>query len=366
MEFGIFNVLQQRDRAKSSGQVIAEAIEQTKRAEELGFATAWFTEHHFSNYSLCPSPLVMAAYCAGVTSRIRLGTAVVVPPLYMPARLLGEIAMVDTLSQGRLELGVGSGYQPYEFERFGVDLADNKDMMHEMLDLIERGLTEPSFTYDGKHYRQPKTAINVRPIQQPHPPIWIAGNDPSFHRRAARNGYTPFISGVLGSKRRLKRLRDEVEKCFAAEGRDPANMPLGVLRFAFVGDNRKDVERYLESARYQQRIAVSLRNRTETVVDDYMIAEKPFAEELPWQKIEANLVVGDVETVSERIVGELRLYRPSHMAIYFQVGDVDVRSALRSMELWATEVVPNIEKAFGQPLAQINRPAAVAPRNAAE
>ncbi len=357
MDFGIFNVLQQRDRAKTSDQVIAEAVEMTRLAEQLGFAHAWFTEHHFSNYSLCPSPLMMAAYCAGVTSRIRLGTAVVVPPLYMPARLLGEIAMVDTLSQGRLDLGVGSGYQAYEFERFGVDLADNKAMMHEMLDIIELGLAEPSFAYDGNHYRQPKTAINVRPVQKPHPPIWIAGNDPTFHRRAARQGYTPFISGVLGSARRLRRLRDELEKSYRAEGRDPTDMALGVLRFAFVGETKAAVERYIESARYQQRIAVSLRNRTETVVDDYMIAESPFPEELPWEKMAANLVVGDVETVSRRIIDELHLYRPSHMAIYFQVGDVPAASAIRSMELWAREVVPNIEQAFGLPLAEINRPA---------
>ena len=95
---------------------------------------------------------------------------------------------------------------------------------------------------------------------------------------------------------------------------------------------------------------------TETVVDDYMIAESPFPEELPWEKMAANLVVGDVETVSRRIIDELHLYRPSHMAIYFQVGDVPAASAIRSMELWAREVVPNIEQAFGLPLAEINRP----------
>ena len=164
MDFGIFNVLQQRHRSKTSREVIDEAMAQTRAVEEMGFAIAWFAEHHFSNYSLCPSPLVMAAYAAGVTSRIRLGTAVIVPPLYMPPRLLGEIAMVDTLSDGRLELGVGSGYQPYEFDRFGVEIRDNKAMMHEMLDIIELGLSQPPLQLPGpalpaaqeRHQRAPR------------------------------------------------------------------------------------------------------------------------------------------------------------------------------------------------------------------
>src|SRR3954462_15517696 len=102
MDFGIFNIMQQRDPAKSAKQVFDEAIEQTIVAEQLGFGHAWDAEHHFSNYSLCPSPLMMCAHMAGRTGRIRLGTAVVVAPLYMPARLLTEIGMVDTLSNGRL------------------------------------------------------------------------------------------------------------------------------------------------------------------------------------------------------------------------------------------------------------------------
>ena len=125
MDFGIFNTMQQRHRSKSAMQVLHEAVEQTKVAEDLGFGRIWYVEHHFSNYSICPSPLVMAAHLAGQTKTIRLGTAVVVAPLYQPPRLLAEIAMVDTLSNGRLDLGMGAGYQDYEFSRFGLTL-DNR------------------------------------------------------------------------------------------------------------------------------------------------------------------------------------------------------------------------------------------------
>ena len=82
MDFGLFNLMQQRDRTKSSREVVRDAIDQTIAAEELGFGRVWFAEHHFSNYSLCPAPLMMCGYAAGVTKKIRLGTAVVVPPLW--------------------------------------------------------------------------------------------------------------------------------------------------------------------------------------------------------------------------------------------------------------------------------------------
>src|SRR5438067_12040134 len=125
MEFGIFNLMGAREQDKPTAQVFAEVAEQTRLADELGYAIAWFAEHHFSNYCLCASPLMMVAHCAPITKKIRLGTAVVVLPLYNPARLAAAIATADALSNGRPMPGVRAGYQPYEFERFGVDIARN-------------------------------------------------------------------------------------------------------------------------------------------------------------------------------------------------------------------------------------------------
>ena len=162
MDFGIFNLMQQRGAKVTSAELVDDAIRHTRIAESLGFGRAWFAEHHFSNYSLCPSLLMMVAHAAAVTKRIRLGTAVIVTPLHMPARLLGEIGLADSLSGGRLDLGIGNGYQHFEFERFRVDIEERRERLFEMLDMIELGLTEKVFEYRGTHYRQPPTAINVR------------------------------------------------------------------------------------------------------------------------------------------------------------------------------------------------------------
>ena len=112
MEFGIFNLMGAREIEKTAAQVFAEVAEQTRLADQLGYKTAWFAEHHFSNYCLCASPLMMVAHCASITKSIRLGTAVVVLPLYNPARLAAEIATADALSNGRLMLGIAPDTSP--------------------------------------------------------------------------------------------------------------------------------------------------------------------------------------------------------------------------------------------------------------
>lgn len=356
MDFGVFNLLQQRDKSKISRTIIDETIAQTKLAEKLGFAHAWFAEHHFSNYSLCPSPLTMAAYAAGVTENIRLGSAVIVPPLHMPARLIAEIAMVDSLSNGRLDVGVGSGYQTYEFERFGVDIDDRKAMTNEMLDMIELGLSNPNFSYDGEFYTQPATAINVRPVQKPYPPIWNASKDAESVGRAARKGYNQFFSSRFASLEELVPVRKFMDETFLANGRDPDTMRLGLLSYCCINDDPSVIGDYIENCRFQQRIARSLRERRENMEDDYWVEEAPFDAEPTLEEAAGHVLAGNVETVTERAVAIIKEVRPSHMTFYFQVGGVAHEVAAHSMERWVGEVMPSIEKAMGIPINAINVP----------
>ena len=167
MEFGVFILAQQRGYHQTSQQVIQNSIEQTVVAEQAGFNTAWYAEHHFNNYSLSPSPLMMIAHMAAKTQRIRLGSAVCILPLYHPARFLAEVGFVDTVSNGRLDLGIGSGYQQFEFERFGVDIAESGAIFNEFLDVIPKGLTQKIFEHDGQFLKIPPSSIAVRCLQEP-------------------------------------------------------------------------------------------------------------------------------------------------------------------------------------------------------
>src|SRR5437588_1634756 len=217
MEFGIFNLMGAREPEKTAAEVFAEVAEQTRLADELGYSIAWFAEHHFSNYCLCASPLMMVAHCASITGKIRLGTAVLVLPLYNPARLAAEIATADALSNGRLSLGIGAGYQPYEFERFGVDLKQNLEMTEEFAEILDLALTRDFFSYNGKHYKLPETHIPARTVQNPLP-IYVAGHTQAMFRAAARRGYRVLSSGRVGGAQLLAEQYADIVAAFAAEG----------------------------------------------------------------------------------------------------------------------------------------------------
>src|SRR6478609_7329266 len=217
MEFGIFNLMGAREPDKPAAAVFGEVAEQTRLADELGYSIAWFAEHHFSNYCLCASPLMMIAHCASITKKIRLGTAVLVLPLYNPARLAAEIATADALSGGRLQLGIGAGYQPYEFERFGVDLKQNLEMTEEFAEILDLALTRDFFTYDGKHYQLPETHIPARPVQKPLP-LYVAGHTEAMFRAAARHGYRVLSSGRVGGAALLAEQYQIIRDAYRAEG----------------------------------------------------------------------------------------------------------------------------------------------------
>jgi alkanesulfonate monooxygenase SsuD/methylene tetrahydromethanopterin reductase-like flavin-dependent oxidoreductase (luciferase family) len=344
MEFGIFNLMGAREPDKPAAQVFAEVAEQTRRADELGYAIAWFAEHHFSNYCLCASPLMMVAHCAGLTRRIRLGTAVVVVPLYNPARLVAEIATADAMSGGRLMLGIGAGYQPYEFERFGVDLARNLEMTNEFADILDAAFSRDFFSYEGKHYRLPQTHIPVRPVQQPLP-IYVAGHTRAMFRAAARHGYRVMTSGRVGSIALLAEQYEDVVAAFAEEKVPLERAHITLNRFAHITGNREEGMRFAETARYQTRLASSLRRRQE-VMQGAVLVDVPFPDEPPLQTIHDNLLIGDVETVAEKLVAEVHAAKPVHICFSFKVGATPHAAAMRSMELMMTEVKPRVEKAL--------------------
>jgi alkanesulfonate monooxygenase SsuD/methylene tetrahydromethanopterin reductase-like flavin-dependent oxidoreductase (luciferase family) len=344
MEFGIFNLMGAREADRTAAQVFGEVAEQTRLADELGYTIAWFAEHHFSNYCLCASPLMLVAHCASLTKTIRLGTAVVVLPLYNPARLAAEIATADALSNGRLMLGIGAGYQPYEFERFGVDIARNLEMTEEFCDILDLAFSRDFFSYQGRHYQIPETHIPARPVQRPLP-IYVAGHTQAMFRSAARHGYRVLTSGRVGGARMLAEQYADIVAAFAAEQVDVSRAHITLNRFAHLTDSREEGMRFAENARYQTRLASSLRRRKE-VMQGTVLVDVPFPDEPPLETIHDDLLIGDVETVAERLVAEIRATRPVHVCFSFKVGSTPHKAAMRSMELMIGEVKPRVERAL--------------------
>jgi len=353
MDFGQFNLMGYREKGTSLASLYDGAVAQVKAAEQAGFAISWFAEHHFSNYCVCPSPLMMVARCAGETSRIRLGSGVVIVPLYTPSRLLAEIGMVDQMTHGRLVLGVGSGYQPFEFERFDADLAESTPRLVEFMDMLELSTAQEVFSYQGRYTTLPDTHIAPRPVNGV-PDVWVAGDNPELHRLAARRGYVVMVTPRHYTAPMLAAARAKFEGIHREIGADPRRMRFGALRHVCVTDDKAEAAHFLENIRYQIRLSQSLRHR-EQAMDGGMLVEKPWPGEMSLEDMARHMMVGSAELIAERMAAEIRLAQPCHYLLHFQAGATSTALALRSIERFATRVRPLLEREFG-PLDKIGMP----------
>jgi alkanesulfonate monooxygenase SsuD/methylene tetrahydromethanopterin reductase-like flavin-dependent oxidoreductase (luciferase family) len=345
MEFGVFILAQQRGYHQTSQQVIHNSIEQTVAAEQAGFHNAWYAEHHFNNYSLSPSPLMMVAHMAGKTQRIRLGTAVCILPLYQPARFLAEVGFADTVSNGRLDLGVGSGYQEFEFERFGVKIAEASAIYNEFLDILHQGTTQKIFEYEGKFLKMPRSSIAVRCVQEPMPPMWITSGNPVALGRGVREGHNLFVTALLNGNEAIGGLRTRLEKVASDNGKDlDRDVKFGFLRCAYASDNNAEIDAYLDCARFQRRISESLKYRRAQSEDGYMVKEVPSDTDPTMEQLRKNLPVGSVNQVIDKMLEEISILRPKHIALQTQLGDFDQKTMLKQIELWGERIIPAIQK----------------------
>jgi probable F420-dependent oxidoreductase len=194
--------------------VYAETIEQVVWAEGMGYESAWLSEHHFAPDGYSPSPVVIAAALAVKTKKMRIGTNVLLLPLYHPVRLAEDCATVDVLSRGRFELGVGLGYRVNEFAGYGVPYNERAGRTNEGLEIIRRLWEGETVTFHGKYYQIENARIEPRPVQQPRPPIWVGGLLKAASKRVARYG-----DGVLGAG--IRTIYQAARTEMSALGKDP-------------------------------------------------------------------------------------------------------------------------------------------------
>jgi probable F420-dependent oxidoreductase len=192
----------------------AETIEQVVWAEGLGYESAWLTEHHFAEDGYSPSPVVIAAALAVKTKRIRIGTNVLLLPLYHPVRLAEDCATVDILSRGRFELGVGLGYRVNEFDGYGIPYKERGARTNEGLEIIRRLWEGETVTFHGKYYQVDSARLEPRPVQRPRPAIWVGGMSKPAAKRVARYG-----DGIIGSGIRV--IYEGARAELSAMGKDP-------------------------------------------------------------------------------------------------------------------------------------------------
>ena len=204
MKFTAFHLMQSPN-AQSDAEVYRQEADLMVHAEELGFDGVRMAEHHFHDYCITPNPLLLATHVAARTKRIRIGTAANIATLIHPLRIAEEAAMLDCLSEGRVDLGLAKGYGPREFAGYGVNQLDAKARQIEAVEIIMGALTTENFTYQGKHHSVPyPVTIRPRPVQKPNIPVSLAtAGTPDTLQLAGRLGisfYVPYQGRVQFAK----------------------------------------------------------------------------------------------------------------------------------------------------------------------
>ncbi len=188
MQFGLLYDFRNPARWRvPTERLYAQTIEQIVYAEQLGFDSVWISEHHFVDDGYCPSVLAVAAHVAARTTRVRIGTSVLLLPFHDPLRVAEDANTVDVLSGGRLDLGIGLGYRAEEFEAFGFSRRQRPSRFEENLAILRRALAGEPFTHNGRYRRiERPIAVTPRGVQQPAVPIWCAASSLPAAGRAAR------------------------------------------------------------------------------------------------------------------------------------------------------------------------------------
>ncbi len=338
---GLFSLMGLYDRNTSPASVLRTTVDTVRMAEDFGFDIAWFAEHHFTNHSICPASLLMVAHCAAETSRIRLGPAVLALPFYEPLKIVQEAAFADLLTRGRLVLGLGCGYQPYEFDRFRVDPEYRYQMMLEVWDILEQGLTSGVVEYRGALLDIPRTELSMRPFGLAMPDVYVASSHPEVIARMVRDGATPFMSFGHRGLAEAKGFRDLIAERWEAGGGNPDRMPLAVQRYVYVTDDPNDARHAARCVRNLARAAVPLSTAAPTK-DGPFLRLMPLNDEPPLDDFLDNAVIGPAAYCVDKLRAELEVIRPSHLSCFMGFAGIGRRETLASLERFGCDVIPEL------------------------
>src|SRR5262245_44965132 len=238
MQFGLYSSIANPPRGEHLEHSIDEVIAEAQLAEACGFDSCFFGEHHQDKDGFLPSPLIVATAVAAHTSRLKVGTSVILLPLHHPVHVAEDVITLDLVSKGRIILGVGIGYQAADFRAFGVPMEHRAALFEEGVEILRKCWTGERFSYRGKHYVLDDLEIRPRPFQQPGPPLWIGASVPSAVRRAGALA-DAFVATPSTNLESTMRLVDIYRTAARSAGREPRVV---LMRDAWVARTRAEAE----------------------------------------------------------------------------------------------------------------------------
>jgi alkanesulfonate monooxygenase SsuD/methylene tetrahydromethanopterin reductase-like flavin-dependent oxidoreductase (luciferase family) len=346
MEIGLFDHIEYGDRPL--GQLFDERLKFIEAADAAGFYCLQLAEHHATPLNMVPVPGVFLGAVARVTRRIRLGPLVYLLPLYSPLRMIEEICMLDHLSHGRLDVGVGRGVSPYELKFHKVEHQDSRDIFIDAFKCVSAGLMTDSLSYKGPHYEYKDVPIALRPLQQPHPPFWYAssndigsvwGGEHGLHYVTL--GPTPLAKANIAAYRQALAKRGAPAQ---PKAEFPGGAAIGVQRHIFVADTDAEAHRFAKPAmdRHLAHINWLRAKHGQTGLTTRLNVER--GADFEGCLVDGTAIAGSPQTVLREIEKQVKELGINYLLTYLFLGDMSFADAMRSFQLFTKEVMPHLKK----------------------
>jgi alkanesulfonate monooxygenase SsuD/methylene tetrahydromethanopterin reductase-like flavin-dependent oxidoreductase (luciferase family) len=338
IKFGIFDWIDRNQLALPD--LYEQRLRLVECAEENGFYCYHIAEHHASPLNMTPSPGVFLAAAAQRTQRIRLGTLVYVLPVYNPLRLAEEICMLDNLSRGRLDVGVGRGISPIELSFFNLDVKDSREMFREALDALVSALATGKLDYEGRYFSFKNVELQIEPFQRPYPPLWYPTNSSDSMTWLAQQGLhtvvhyqlMPAIRELFDLYKRLWNDHSSNQARLNAHVREPL---YGISRHIYVGDSDAKAweEAKIALARFNENTGYLQSTRGDNKRKEYL-------SDFEARRADGLYIAGSPDTVREEVRKHLEITGSNYFVASFAFGNLTTEQATNSMRLFATEVMP--------------------------
>ena len=346
MKFGLFHSVQLPNPSEQD-RYYSEAMEQVLYAERLGYNSVWFTEHHFTRHGIVSATTSVLAYLAGVTNTIRLGTAVTVIPFHNPVQLAEQTATVDVLSNGRLDLGVGRGYQWGEFHRMNIPMDEASRRFEESMEVLTRSWTssEP-FDHHGEFWGFNDLTVLPRPVQQPHPPIYVAASGADSVARVVRNDWNLLIGQGEPHGQVASQVRFYQDALAEAESEfTPQRVVVARAMYAAATTElaRREAEvPFMWFKQTGQEVSAPPDLQVDLLPEEYAAYRSRYS---PDARFDYNamcdnvMLFGSPDHIAERIEA-LRDSGVENLIFFVNFGGIEHQKVLDSLELFAKEVMP--------------------------
>ena len=310
-------------------------LDQMVEAESLGYDNIWLTEHHFTEDAYNPASLSMAAAVGAVTSRIRIGTFILLLPFIHPVRAAEDITLADIVSDGRFDIGVGMGYTHDEFNAFQIDRGERAPRFVESIELMKRLFTEESVTFDGRFTQTKDMTLTPKPVQQPHPPLWIGARGPKAIRRAAEFGAN--LMTTLGPDPAPLYL-DTLKEL----GHDPATFKIAQLRMVYCAESEdqawEEIQDHLAHVfGYYERV---LGEAADVEGDDLPLPFKRPEDIRHSALADGAIMAGTPDQVAQKLDAFCNEFTCTDFICSTHFAGIDPQKSSRSNELFAKHVMP--------------------------